>query len=457
MTILTPHQEKAVQIVVSRLKGIITPEPLTYLGGFAGTGKSTILPLILEALRFNPLDVVFMAPTGKAAKVMRSKLKAQGYPNYDTSTIHSAIYRAKPAPIATLETNLQEHEEQLAELIYTIRMESGAQDDFDQQTPVHLSKHPKIETQRKLILRLKEELSAAYREDTINFQLNPDSPVQNAQLIVVDEASMVGRRMAEDIMQFGVPVLAIGDPGQLPPIEDVAGLTAGIPDCFLTEIHRQAADNPIIHLATLAREGKDLPYGKYGSEAEVIKRSDFDPDLKFETRPQFIVGMNRTRWGVNQTLRADFGFIKRGERVGPLIGEPIVIKKNTREHPNLVNGTECTATSSADLIDGQAKFTLSFEDDEGTEYKDKSVFQGLFEEHFSRKQNGFSAPERLAFRAKKNSICADWSYAITTHVAQGSDWPDVVLIDESSVFRDEADRHLYTGITRASKTLKILR
>lgn len=450
MTTLSEHQEKALRTIVSRISGAY-PEPLTYLAGFAGTGKSTLLPFILEDSGINPRDVWFCAPTGKAAKVMRTKLRDQKYPNSDATTIHSAIYRAKPAPVATLEDDLERHEEEFARLMERVRntITNGSPNDLTH----------KVDTQKKLIARLREELSEAYREDRINFQLNPDSAIQMAQLIVVDEASMVGKIMAKDLMYFNVPVLAMGDPGQLPPIEDDAGLTANRPDFFLTEIHRQAQNNPIIHLSMLAREGKDLPYGKYGTEAEVVDRREFQEVYTDITkRPQFLCGTNKSRWKTNQSLRQDFGYVRRaGDVVGPKEGEPLIVKRNMKEYPNLVNGTECTALSSADLNYGDAYFPFSFECDAGVEYRNKNVYQGLFEEHFSKKANGFTANERAAFRAKKQTINMDWGYCFTVHAGQGSQWDDVVLIDESHCFRKDANRHLYTGVTRAAKTLKVLR
>lgn len=428
--------------VVSRIKGLITPEPLTYVGGFAGTGKSTILPNILESLGFLPERVAFVAPTGKAAKVMRQKLKAQNYPNSNAGTIHSAIYRAKPAPIAQLESDLDEHDRALQEAI----MESGGQ------------RSAEVDKQKRLVDRLRKELALAYQEDKISFQLNPDSAIQMNDLIVVDESSMVGKRMADDLMAFGVPVLAMGDPGQLPPVEDEPGLTAGVPDFFLTEIHRQAADNPIIKLATLAREGKDLPFGDYGQGVEVIRRKSWDPVFDREDCPMFLVGTNKTRWRINQMLRQEFGIVEDPrERLGPQEGEPLIVTKNNRDNPGLVNGTECVALSSAELQQGDSTFTMSFEDDEGLRYVDKSVFQGTFEEHFTKRKNGFSCEDRAAYRARNRSINLDWGWALTGHKSQGSQWDDVVVIDESSVFREDEDRWLYTTITRAAKTLKVLR
>ncbi|UTC29905.1 ATP-dependent DNA helicase [Bajunvirus bajun] len=442
MTTLSAQQEKARTQIIRCIKD---GQPLTTLTGFAGSGKSTILPSILDSLGWQPETIAFVAPTGKAAKVMRQKLKDQGYPNPMAGTIHSAIYRAKPAPIATLEDDLFNNEEALAEATMICRSEGG--------DPLTDSMVMKL---HKLVLRLKHELNQAYREDKVNFQLNPDSSIKLANLIVVDEASMVGMRMRTDLEDFGVPIFAMGDPGQLKPVEDEPGLLAGDPDFFLSEIHRQAADNPIIHLSTLARQGKDLPIADYGNGVKVQRRKDYEDVFDREDAPQFLVGRNKTRWSVNQKLREEFGIVDRaGQKIGPQVGEKLIVCKNNRDNPDLVNGTECIATSNADLVDGDSTLQLSFEDDGGIEYRDKRVFQGLFEEHFHGPK-GFTAPQATAWRARKNSIEIDWAYAITVHKSQGSQWDDVVLIDESSVFRQDADNHLYTGVTRAAKTLTVL-
>lgn len=439
MTSLSEHQGDAVRTVVSRLKGAC-PEPLTYIGGYAGTGKSFMLPFILEELGYNPHTVSFVAPTGKAAKVMRTKLAAQKYPNSIATTIHSAIYRAKPAPVGQLEGELFEHQEQRQAAIH-----EGA----DRATLDRLT---------RAIQRLEADLENIYSEDKFNFQLNVDSPISLASLIVVDEASMVGQQITDDLMSFGVPILAMGDPGQLPPVGDTAGLTKGTPDFFLTEIHRQAADNPIIHLATLARQGKNLPLGEYKNgagevRARVMRRDQYDPEPAIamgRDGPQVLCGTNRTRWRITRMYR-------EGKPTGPVQGEPLIVRKNSREHPNLVNGALATCLSERVYLEpGKVTCQMSFEDEDGATYADKAVFQGLFEEHYTTKKNSFSSDSRSAYKAKQRSIQIDWAFALTVHNAQGSQFDDVVLVDESSVFREDADKHLYTGLTRAAENLTVL-
>lgn len=426
------------------------------------THNSTILPFILDDLGYDPKMVAFVGPTGKSAKVMRTKLRDQQYPNCNATTVHAAIYRAKPAPVARLEADVAAHKEQLAHLIEEARQDHYINNpdnpEGEERPDLNLNNNAKVTQQRKLIQRLEHELEHAYDNDELAFQINPDSVVTDAQLIVVDEFSMVGKRMANDLLSFGVPILAMGDPGQLPPVKDEDFLALGEPDFFLSEIHRQAEGNPIIHLSRLAREGEDLPYGDYGDGVIVMDRQQYNYDGTFEHRPQFICGKNDTRWRVTQMLRTDFGFVD-GPRsgIGPRATEPVLVKKNTKEYSNLVNGTDCIALSDFDLVVGQATGLFSFSDDEDAQFKEKTVFQGRFEEHFSRKTGQFTAPKFQTYRAQKRSIVMDWNYVCTAHSAQGSQYDHVVVIDESHVFRAEANRHLYTSITRAAKTLVVLR
>ncbi len=81
------------------------------------------------------------------------------------------------------------------------------------------------------------------------FTINEDGPASRASLIVIDECSMVDAELARDLLSFGKPILVLGDPFQLPPVKGGGYFTDAAPDVMLTEIHRQAEDNPIIRLA----------------------------------------------------------------------------------------------------------------------------------------------------------------------------------------------------------------
>ena len=50
----------------------------------------------------------------------------------------------------------------------------------------------------------------------------------------------------------------------------------------------------------------------------------------------------------------------------------------------------------------------------------------------------------------------DWSYALTCHKSQGSQFPDVTVIDDSGCFREHRNNWMYTAATRAETSLTIL-
>ncbi|MFP3711714.1 AAA family ATPase, partial [Paraburkholderia sp. SIMBA_009] len=79
-------------------------------------------------------------------------------------------------------------------------------------------------------------------------------------------------------MSFGTTILVLGDPGQLPPVSGGGFFTEQEPDYLLSEIHRQAKDNPIIHLAMDVREGREIMRGDYGA-AQVISKSEVTQSL----------------------------------------------------------------------------------------------------------------------------------------------------------------------------------
>src|SRR5450631_1398177 len=107
--------------------------------------------------------------------------------------------------------------------------------------------------------------------ETPTFELWDDAPASEAKLIVIDECSMVDAELGRDLMSFGVPVLVLGDPAQLPPIQGGGFFTDAQPDAMLTEVHRQAQNDPIVRMSMAVREGRSLDIGTFG-ESEVVRR-----------------------------------------------------------------------------------------------------------------------------------------------------------------------------------------
>src|SRR5215471_14743841 len=134
-------------------------------------------------------------------------------------------------------------------------------------------------------------------EEIPSFDLWDEAPASKAGLIIIDECSMVDAELGRDLLSFGVPVLVLGDPAQLPPIQGGGFFTEAKPDAMLTEVHRQAQNDPIVRLSMDIRAGRRLATGQYG-ETQVVARGDLDPKRVLGA-DQVLVGRNVTRRAYN--------------------------------------------------------------------------------------------------------------------------------------------------------------
>lgn len=274
---------------------------------------------------------------------------------------------------------------------------------------------------------------------TPKFILNEESDVKNAQLVIIDECSMVGAELAADLLSFGTKVLVLGDPAQLPPVQDAGFFTNAAPDFMLTEVHRQAKDNPIVRLSMDVREGRRLKFGDYGA-CKVIRRGTLDPD-RVLAADMILVGKNATRHTCNRRHRE----LKKLAGM-PQEGERLVCLKNDRA-VNLFNGGTWTVEKVRKSNAAAIRMVVAPED-AGDVKRTASVKVHPF---FFEGREG-----ELTWDQIRDFQQFTFGYALTVHKSQGSQWDDVVLFDESNVFRQDARRHLYTGITRAAKTLTVV-
>jgi exodeoxyribonuclease-5 len=348
------------------------------LFGYAGTGKTTLARYFAEHVDG---QVQFAAFTGKAAQVLRSK----GATN--ARTIHSLIYRP--------------------------RGEESVADEVTGKTSM-----------------------------SPTFALNRQSPVARAKLIIVDECSMVDEQLGRDLLSFGTPILVLGDPAQLPPISGGGFFTEHEPDVLLTEIHRQARDNPIIRLALDVREGREFMRGDYGT-AQVIGKEDVTQELVLKA-DQVLVGTNRTRRRYNARLRELKGFTANY----PQAGDKLVCLRNDPAK-GLLNGSLWKVmTSSRETVKPGINLLVSPEEDD----PDRGVAK------IKLLKAAFDDPdEDIPWQQKKRFDDFDYGYALTVHKAQGSQWNELVLFDESWAFKDTRQRWLYTAITRAAERLTVVR
>jgi exodeoxyribonuclease-5 len=272
-----------------------------------------------------------------------------------------------------------------------------------------------------------------------SFTLNEDAVAARAGLIIIDECSMVDGDLGRDLLSFGKPVLVLGDPAQLPPIKGGGFFTDGEPDVMLTEVHRQAADNPIIWLSMQVREGGRLSHGTYG-ESQIIGRGDVDAGLVTKA-DQVLVGLNKTRRSYNKRLRELFGYADPF----PEVGDKLVCLRNDKTK-GLLNGGLWTVRTRAANRGRKLKFTAVPEEDPNRKPIRLSILPEFFEGN----------EETLSMAQRRDSDAFDYGYALTVHKAQGSQWNHVVLFDESGAFPEYRARWLYTGLTRAAETVTIV-
>ncbi|MGP9820154.1 ATP-dependent DNA helicase [Salinarimonas sp. NSM] len=277
-------------------------------------------------------------------------------------------------------------------------------------------------------------------EEGPSFTLNRSGPAAKADLIVIDECSMVDEELGRDLLTFGKPVLVLGDPAQLPPVKGGGFFTDAEPDVMLTEVHRQAADNPIVHLSMLIREGGRLDYGTWG-ESRVIHRRDVDAGM-VQAANQVLVGMNKTRRLYNGRIRE----LKGLRDPYPAADEKLVCLRNDKSK-GLLNGGLWTVTEAKHWPNrGLVAMRVAAEENPRQTVK-VEVPTAFFE----------GGDEDLPYALRRQHDELTYGYALTVHKAQGSQWDDVVLFDESFAFREHRARWLYTGLTRAAERIVVVR
>jgi exodeoxyribonuclease-5 len=368
------------------------------LFGYAGTGKTSIARLLQKEGR----KVIYCAFTGKAASVLQAK-------GCNARTLHSLLY----TPVTK---NRKAYED--ARNAHASAVEHGASMQLLSELRAKM-----VEERRKL--------------GNGSFSLNSVSTVRDANVVVLDEASMVGGRLADDLLSFGVPVLALGDPAQLPPVRAAGYFTTGEPDYMLTEIMRQSAGSPILGVATDYREERHPPFQE-GAAVSVTRRGTSSMD-DLLSHDQVIVGRNITRRQLNRMIRAHLG---RTDPL-PVVGDRLVCRRNNADL-GLLNGSQWTVVEVVQEEPADIVLEIASVDDP------QNVIL------VSADKFCFTDPEHVA-APFSDSQAFDYAFAITAHVAQGSQWESVYVVDEGSIFRQDQWKWRYTAVTRASERLTVSR
>ena len=129
----------------------------------------------------------------------------------------------------------------------------------------------------------------------------------------------------------------------------------------------------------------------------------------------------------------------------PVAGDKLVCLRNNRRK-RLFNGGLFSVRERSARKSGVLRLRLS--PDEGQNMREVRV--SVRPECFTGAVEGLDWPQR------RNYDEFDYGYVLTVHKAQGSQWEEVVLFDESFAFTENRERWLYTGITRAAKQLTLV-
>lgn len=393
---LNDKQKQGLDIAVDRYK---RKERYTVISGYAGTGKSTLVKFIVAALpNINPdEDVIYTSFTGKATQVLQKK------GNKNVSTLHKLLFESIPKPDGTF---------------------------F--RKPVEFIPY---------------------------------------KIVIVDECSMVPKELLQRLIKYNVHIICLGDPGQLPPInKNEDNHLLDHPHIFLDEIMRQEAESEIINLTMDIRAGK--PLARYqGKEVQVLNKDELTTGMLLWA-DQIICAKNETRIALNNQMRDLLG--RSG---GPQDGDKVICLKNNwdiysvNDNP-LVNGTIGYLKDSFSTYinlprqitsDGQPKkldiltanFISDTEEDYGILNMDKQLIT-----------TGVPGLDwKTSYKMGRNWRFQDkipdqftYGYAITCHKSQGSEWDNVLVIEEGFPFeKEEHKQWLYTAATRAAKKLVIIK
>lgn len=358
-------------------------------GGYAGTGKSTVLLYAIERLGIPLHRTAAMAFIGQAAIIMRMK----GL--YNAKTIHSWLFN----PVLKIKTTPDG---------------SVLMDNYFNRPKMDIDFEPK--------------------------------PLDNIDLIIIDEGWTVPYWLRPHLESRNIKMLITGDPGQLPPVGDKPAFLTDIDNIIvLDEIMRQGSESGILYLADRARRGLPIHKGFYG-DALVIDTNEIT-DRMILNSDVIICGKNKTRDDLNKRVRHLLGI----RTDIPVLGEKLVCRKNNWtlevDGINLANGLCGVVTNMPGVhsFDGKT-FRINFRPNMLQESFidipcDYQYLISSYEKRQQLKNNKYSVGEKFEF-----------AYAVTTHMSQGSQYFNGLFIEEF-LSKEFHNNLVYTGITRFSNSM----
>lgn len=384
--IFKPGQESIIEMGVYHLKH--SSNQVFEYDGEAGTGKSVVLKEMIRRAGIKEDEILPMAYTGSAAIVMRTK----GFRN--ATTVHSGIYH--------------------------IEKDVAKNDD-------------------NVLMNTQFNAPMVEEHFVVDDHLNP-----KIKVLAIDEGGMIPEQMKPHIEKFGLPVIVTGDKGQLPPINAKPAYLYRDDIPHLSELMRQSEYDGIVYIARRARRGLPIHAGRYGN-ALVIEEDEFNQNM-IACSNIILCGTNRRREKLNEYIRYRLLNI---HSTLPVYGDRMICRKNNWnvevDGIALANGLVGTVVSYPDVSSFTGRdYNINFLPDlVQTPFDnvicDYKYLTGTVEERRHIKNSPFPTAELF-----------EYAYALTTHLAQGSEYNGGVYIEESLGGNIQNNLN-YTGVTRFKK------
>lgn len=429
-----------------------TNDELFVLKGYAGTGKTTVISVLVNNLALLQKKYVLLAPTGRAAKVIAN------YSGKPAFTIHKRIYFPKKGKNGGVGFTMQ-------------------------------------------INKFKNTIFIVDEASMISDMAGEGMMYQNGSLL-------------DDLMTYvysgeNCKLIFLGDSAQLPPIHmdmspalntDELGLhfDKEVQHIELDEVMRQEENSGVLHNATRLREAlkehfidhftftiqsfKDIVRLTDGFDIQDAIHSAYSQNGVEETA--FIVRSNKRANQYNQQIRNRILFKESELSIGDLL---MVVKNNyfwlkeTDEAGFIANGDTIEVLEIFKIIElygfkfakvkvrmvdypNQNPFetillldTIHSESPSLTYEESNSLYQAVMEDYANETAN-YKRIVKVKSNEFFNALQVKFSYAITCHKSQGGQW-NTVFIEQpylsNGVDRDYL-RWLYTAVTRAKEKLYLI-
>ena len=451
-----PHQPTLKQdIALDQLSNFVLSkekDSLFLLKGFAGTGKTTIIGVLVANLCKTTIKAVLMAPTGRAAKVMSNYSKTQAF------TIHRKIYfpkkeqgggvkfvltsnkhrntifivdEASMIPDTAADSKLFENSSLLDDLMMFVYSGHNCKliliGDTAQLPPVHLSLSPALD---------ENQLALNYNKEVVKLELNEVVRQAEGSGILVNATNLREQLQSEfyDDFKFDVD-----------PYSDIIRLTDGnsIQEAIEESYSRNGKEETVL----IVRSNKRANLYNKNIRSRILYLEN-----KLSVGDYMMVVKNNYFW---LKPNSEAGFIANGDIIEVL--EIFAIKelytfKFAEVKVKMVDYPKQTPFETVLLLDTIETVTPSLP------YEDSNrLYQEVIQDYTDEKSK---YKKFLVVKSNKyfNALQVKFSYAITCHKSQGGQWETVFV--EQPYLPDGIDkeylRWLYTAVTRAKTKLYLI-